>query len=54
MVVRIDGKAELRPAEHLEPAGQALRAKYPGYQDAELGAQLVVVTPWRWSGWSAR
>jgi PPOX class probable F420-dependent enzyme len=51
--VRVDGTAEiLDTGDRHAAALAALRAKYPQYTDAGLGA-VVAVTPERWAGWAA-
>lgn len=52
--VRVDGRAEVTAPESRPGAVNALRAKYPMYQDAPFLAPMIVVTPRRWTGWSAR
>ena len=52
--VRIDGEAEIVEAGELrDRALTALAVKYPTYAAAPPDGVLLVVTPARWSGWSA-
>lgn len=49
--VRVDGTAVVdddRPG-----AVAALRAKYEGYRQATIDGPILVITPLRWTGWSA-
>lgn len=49
---RIDGLAAVRAVDGA--AAAALAAKYPAYRATDLmGAPMVVVTPCRWTGWTA-
>lgn len=50
--VRVDGRARIESPGATAAVG-ALRAKYPRYQDADLDGPMIVVTPSRWTGWSA-
>jgi len=50
---RVDGRARIESPGSTS-AVAALRAKYPGYRDADLDGPMIVVTPQRWTGWSAR
>jgi PPOX class probable F420-dependent enzyme len=53
--VRVDGTAAVHEDGPLrERALDALVAKYPPYADAPPDGVLLVVTPSRWTGWSAR
>jgi PPOX class probable F420-dependent enzyme len=53
--VRIDGDAVAHDTGELrERALDALAAKYPPYRAARPAGPAVVITPRRWSGWSAR
>jgi PPOX class probable F420-dependent enzyme len=53
--VRVDGTAAVHEDGPLrERALDALVAKYPPYADARPDGVLLVVTPSRWTGWSAR
>ena len=53
--VRIDGDAAVHESGALrERALDALTAKYPPYRAARPAGPVVVITPHRWSGWSAR
>jgi PPOX class probable F420-dependent enzyme len=53
--VRIDGDAVTHDTGELrEHALDALAAKYPPYRAARPAGPVVVITPRRWSGWSAR
>lgn len=53
--VRVDGTARVEEAGDLrERALDALAAKYPPYRAARPAGPLLVITPHRWSGWSAR
>ena len=53
--VRIDGDAAaLETGELRERALDALAAKYPPYRAARPAGPVVVITPRRWSGWSAQ
>ena len=52
--VRIDGDAAAHATGELrERALDALAAKYPPYRAARPAGPVVVITPRRWSGWSA-
>jgi PPOX class probable F420-dependent enzyme len=52
--VRVDGTAEIHEAGPLrERALAELRAKYPPYAAAPPAGALLVITPSRWSGWTA-
>lgn len=50
--IRVDGTAAVLD-EH-PAAAVALRAKYPSYMAADLGGPVLVLSPLRWAGWSAR
>jgi PPOX class probable F420-dependent enzyme len=53
--VRVDGDAVAHDTGELrERALDALAAKYPPYRAARPAGPVVVITPRRWSGWSAR
>ena len=53
--VRIDGTAAVHVDGTLrERALDELAAKYPAYGAARPAGPVVIVTPRRWSGWSAR
>jgi PPOX class probable F420-dependent enzyme len=52
--VRVDGTAEIRDAPACRPALDALAAKYPCYRDAPPPGPVLVLTPERWAGWTAR
>ncbi len=53
--VRIDGSAAVQVDGALrEQALAELAAKYPPYRAARPAGPVVIVTPRRWSGWSAR
>lgn len=53
--VRVDGTAAVhRDGELRERALAALAAKYPPYAAAAPTGPVLVVTPTRWTGWSAR
>ena len=53
--VRIDGTAAVQVDGPLrEQALDELAAKYPPYRAARPAGPVVIVTPRRWSGWSAR
>ncbi|WP_433508012.1 TIGR03668 family PPOX class F420-dependent oxidoreductase [Pseudonocardia halophobica] len=53
--VRVDGSAAVHEAGALrERALDALQAKYPPYRDARPRGPLLVLTPERITGWSAR
>ncbi|WP_345609806.1 TIGR03668 family PPOX class F420-dependent oxidoreductase [Pseudonocardia adelaidensis] len=52
--VRVDGTAAVHDGGELrERALAALAAKYPPYAAAPPAGALLVVTPTRWTGWSA-
>lgn len=52
--VRVDGTAQVHEDGELrERALLALAAKYPQYAAAPPDGVVVVITPTRWSGWSA-
>jgi PPOX class probable F420-dependent enzyme len=52
--VRVDGTAEVHEAGPLrERALAELQAKYPPYAAAPPAGALLVITPSRWSGWTA-
>jgi PPOX class probable F420-dependent enzyme len=52
--VRVDGTAAVHEGGELhERAVAALAAKYPPYAAAPPRGAVVVVTPARWTGWSA-
>ena len=52
--VRVDGTATVHNAGELrERALDALAAKYPPYRAARPVGPVVMITPARWSGWSA-
>jgi PPOX class probable F420-dependent enzyme len=52
--VRVDGTAEIHEAGPLrERALAELQAKYPPYAAAPPAGALLVITPSRWSGWTA-
>lgn len=52
--VRVDGTAEVHEAGPLrERALAELQAKYPLYAAAPPAGALLVITPSRWSGWTA-
>jgi len=50
--VRVDGTATV--VDEHPPAVAALRAAYESYRDADLSGPVLVVTPLRWTGWSAQ
>ncbi|MEV1295123.1 TIGR03668 family PPOX class F420-dependent oxidoreductase [Pseudonocardia sp. NPDC049635] len=53
--VRVDAVAELHDrGEHHERAVAALVAKYPPYAARPPVDDVLVLTPTRWTGWSAR
>jgi PPOX class probable F420-dependent enzyme len=53
--VRIDGTAAVQVDGPLrEQALDELAVKYPPYRAARTAGPVVIVTPRRWSGWSAR
>jgi PPOX class probable F420-dependent enzyme len=52
--VRVDGRAAVAPEGPLrEQALAALAAKYPPYRAGPPAGPVVVITPLRWTGWSA-
>ena len=52
--VRVDGTAEVHETGPLrERALAELQAKYPPYAAASPAGALLVITPSRWSGWTA-
>jgi PPOX class probable F420-dependent enzyme len=52
--VRVDGTAAVHDEGDLrERALAALAAKYPPYADTAPTGSLLVITPSRWSGWTA-
>lgn len=52
--VRVDGTGAVHDSGGLrERALDALAAKYPPYRTARPPGPLLVITPRRWSGWSA-
>jgi PPOX class probable F420-dependent enzyme len=52
--VRIDGDATMHETGELrERALDALATKYPPYRGTRSAGPVVVITPRRWSGWSA-
>jgi PPOX class probable F420-dependent enzyme len=52
--VRVDGTAEIHEAGPLwERALGDLQAKYPPYAAEPPSGALLVITPSRWSGWTA-
>lgn len=52
--VRVDGTAQVHDAGPLRAdALAALVAKYPQYAAAPPDGAVLVITPTRWSGWSA-
>jgi PPOX class probable F420-dependent enzyme len=52
--VRVDGTAEVHETGQLrERALAELQAKYPPYAAAPPAGALLVITPSRWSGWTA-
>jgi len=52
--VRVDGDAAAHESGELrERVLDALAAKYPPYRAARPAGPVVVITPRRWSGWSA-
>lgn len=51
--VRVDATAAVVEADHAGPALAALAAKYPPYRDAPPPGPVLVLTPTRWTGWSA-
>jgi len=53
--VRIDGTAAVHGDSDLrERALDALAAKYAAYAEARSDGVVLVITPERWTGWSAR
>ena len=52
--VRIDAVGEVRDARDAGPALAALASKYPAYRTAPPPGPVLVLTPTRWTGWSAR
>ena len=52
--VRVDGTAEVHESGPLRAdALEALIAKYPQYAAAPPAGPVLVITPERWSGWTA-
>ncbi len=49
--VRVDATAVV--VDEHPSAAAALRAKYEPYRDADLAGPVLVLTPVRWTGWSA-
>ena len=52
--VRVDGTAEVQESGTLYDASmRALASKYPPYAAAPPAGPLVVISPIRWTGWTA-
>ena len=52
--VRVDGTAEVQhEGDLVDRAGDALARKYPPYAATPPAGELIVISPSRWTGWTA-